>query len=275
MATYPPGVSTIELNADLGEGVGADAAALDAGLLRLITSANVACGGHAGDRESMSRVCALGADYGVAIGAHVSYLDLEGFGRRRLDVSPSLLTAQLIKQVETLDDVARTCGTRVTYVKPHGALYNAAADDDAIAMAVVNAVSAFNAVTNPELGGGLALLGLAGSRLQDAARVRGLAYVPEGFADRAYTPSARLVPRSVDGAVIHNRTDVTAQAIRIALDGEVISIDGSLVSVTARSLCVHGDTPDAVDLLAHVRDALWKRGLTLSAFAPPPNRDDS
>jgi UPF0271 protein len=268
-------VSTIDLNADLGEGVGADPASLDAGLLRLITSANVACGGHAGDRESMTRVCALAAEYGVAVGAQVSYLDLEGFGRRRLDISPSLLTAQLIEQVEALDEIAAGCGTRVTYVKPHGALYNSAADDDVIALAVASAVSALNSATKPGLGAGLALLGLAGSRLDDAAGAHGLAYVPEGFADRAYTASGRLVPRDVDGAVLHDHLHVAAQAVRIALDGEVVSIDGSVVAVVARSLCVHGDTPDAVRLLQRVRDELWVRGLTLSAFAPPPGRGDS
>lgn len=273
-------MSTIDLNADLGEGVGRDPAELDAALLRLVTSANIACGGHAGSPDSMARVCEQAAQYGVAIGAQISYVDVENFGRRKLDVPPIALVQQLVEQIELLDTIARTYGTRVTYVKPHGALYNAAADDATIVHAIIEAIqTATRSPTHPPAESSLVreprslvLLGLAGSSFERVAHECGQDFVPEAFADRAYTPTARLVPRNVDGAVLHDLNLVTNQAVHLAVQQQVTSIDGSTIAVQARSLCVHGDTRDAVELLHHVRNALWMHGLTLTAFAPPPLR---
>ena len=258
----------IDLNADLGEGTGADAALLDIALLRLVTSANVACGGHAGDRDSMRAVCTRAAEYGVAIGAQVSYVDPEGFGRRALDVRPSVLVEQLLEQICALDEIAHECGSRVNYVKPHGALYNAAADDDELAAVVT---SATHRARHPG-SARLALLGLAGSRLESSARAQGLEFVPEAFADRAYTRKGRLVPRHIAGSVHHDADVVTTQALHLSVHGRVTSVDGGVIPIAARSLCVHGDTPGALEMLAQVRDALWMNGLTLSSFAPPPRR---
>ncbi len=277
-------MSIIDLNADLGEGVGGDPAQLDAALLRLVTSASIACGGHAGSPDSMARVCEQAAEYGVAIGAQISYVDVENFGRRKLDVPPMVLVQQLEEQIELLDEIARTCGTQVTYVKPHGALYNAAADDAAIVHAIIDAIetvaqSPTQALTQPPAEfprvrepRSLVLLGLAGSSFERVARERDQDFIPEAFADRAYTATGRLVPRHVDGAVLHDPNLVTSQALHLAVQHQVTSNDGSTIAVQARSLCVHGDTPDAVKLLTHVRDALWMQGLTLTAFAPPPIR---
>ncbi len=277
-------MSIIDLNADIGEGVGSDPAELDEALLRLVTSANIACGGHAGSPDSMARVCEMAAEYGVAIGAQVSYVDVENFGRRKLDVPPVVLVQQLVEQIELLDTIARTYGTQVTYVKPHGALYNAAADDATIVHAIIDAIRTATQpatqhptqvpaespwVREPR---SLVLLGLAGSSFERVARERDQDFVPEAFADRAYTAIGRLVPRHVDGSVLHDSNLVTNQAVHLAVHHQVTSIDGSMIAAHARSLCVHGDTPDAVTLLHRVRDALWMHGLTLTAFAPPPIR---
>jgi len=249
----------IDLNADLGEGFGAWRLGDDDGLLEVVTSANVACGFHAGDPATMQRVCARAAERGVAIGAQVGYHDLAGFGRRRIDISPADLLADVLYQVGALDAFARAAGSRVRYVKPHGALYNTAADDAVQAGAIAAAVTAFDPA--------LPLLGLPASALADAAATQGIPFVAEAFADRAYLPSGRLVPRGEPGAVLTDEAVVVDQAISIARDGHVRAVDGSLVAVSAVSLCLHGDTPGAVTLARAVRAALTERGITLEPFA--------
>jgi 5-oxoprolinase (ATP-hydrolysing) subunit A len=248
----------IDLNADLGEGFGAWTLGDDDALLDVVTSANVACGFHAGDPVTMQRVCAGAAGRGVAIGAQVGYRDLAGFGRRRMDISPADLFADMLYQIGALQAFARAAGTRVRYVKPHGALYNTAAGDPDQAGAVAAAVAAFD----PQL----PLLGPPDSALADAAALAGVPFVPEAFADRAYLPSGRLVSRTEAGSVLTDAAAVLGQAVSIARDGEVRAIDGSVVTVAARSLCLHGDTAGAVALARAVRAALAEQGISIAAF---------
>jgi UPF0271 protein len=249
----------IDLNADLGEGFGVWRLGDDEALLDVVTSANVACGFHAGDPVTMRRVCAAAADRGVAIGAQVGYRDLAGFGRRRIDLPPHELSADVLYQLGALDACARAAGTHVRYVKPHGALYNTAADDPEQAAAIASGITAFDRM--------LPLLGLPGSALADAAHAAGLPFVPEAFADRAYTPTGRLVPRSESGAVIEDPYEVVARAAAFALHHRVTTSDASVLAVEPRSLCVHGDTPGAVYLATEIRRTLIDAGVTLAPFA--------
>jgi UPF0271 protein len=248
----------IDLNADLGESFGVWRLGDDEGLLDVVTSANVACGFHAGDPATMRRVCAAAADRGVVIGAQVGYHDLAGFGRRRIDMDPADLEADVLYQIGALDGCARAAGVSVRYVKPHGALYNTAADDREQANAVAAAVAAYDR--------GLPLLGLPGSALAEAAHEAGVAFVPEAFADRAYQPTGRLVPRSEAGAVIDDPYEVVARAAAFAGQHRVTAVDGTAVPVEARSLCVHGDTPGAVYLAREIRRTLLDAGVTLAPF---------
>jgi 5-oxoprolinase (ATP-hydrolysing) subunit A len=250
--------AVIDLNADLGEGFGRWRLTDDEALLAVVTSANVACGYHAGDPATMRRVCELAAGRGVRIGAQVSYRDLAGFGRRAMDVPPDELAAEVAYQIGALEVFARAAGTAVAYVKPHGALYNRAVGDAEQAAAVVAGV---------RLAGGLPVLGLPGSRLLAAAAEAGLPAVPEAFADRAYTAAGTLVPRREPGAVVGDEEAVVEQSVRIARDGSVTAATGEAVRVSARSLCVHGDTPGAARLAARVRRSLEAAGLRVAAFA--------
>ncbi len=250
----------IDLNADLGEGYGAWTLGDDEALLQVVTSANVACGFHAGDPRIMQRVCALAASRGVAIGAQVGYHDLAGFGRRRIDIAEDDLIADVLYQLGALDAFAHAAGTRVRYLKPHGALYNTAADDPVQARAVVAAVASYDAA--------LPVLGLPGSAVEAACASAGVPFVAEAFADRAYTAEGRLSPRGEPGAVLHDRDAVVAQALRIVGEAMVGTVAGGAVEVRAASLCLHGDTPGAVDLARAVRAALTGAGATLSPFAP-------
>jgi UPF0271 protein len=253
-----PAPCRIDLNADLGEGFGVWRLGDDDALLEVVTSANVACGFHAGDPTTMRRVCARAAANGVAIGAQVSYRDLAGFGRRFIDVEPAELADDVLYQLAALDGIARSSGSRVSYVKPHGALYNAVVGHEAQALAVVDAVRAFD--------GALPVLGLPGSALLRAARAAGLRPVAEGFADRAYTPAGALVPRREPGALVQDPADVAARAVRMARDGEVVAVDGTTVPAAVESVCVHGDTPGAVGIARAVRTALESAGLTPAPF---------
>lgn len=255
-----PDPTVIDLNADLGESFGSWSMGDDAALLAVVTSANIACGFHAGDPTTLLRTCRAAAERGVAIGAHVSYHDLAGFGRRFVDVHPDDLAADVLYQIGALDGIARACGTRVSYVKPHGALYNTVVHHDAHAAAVVEAVAAWT----PEP---LAVLGLPGSILLARAEVAGLPAVTEAFADRAYTADGRLVPRSQHGAVITDAPEVARRAVQMAVERRVTAIDGAVVEVDARSICVHGDTPGARLAATAVRAALEGAGVALSAFA--------
>ena len=221
----------IDLNADLGEGV-----TDDAGLLEVVTSANVACGFHAGDAVVMGEVCARAAERGVVVGAQVSYLDREGFGRRRMDVAADVLARWVVEQVEALQAQAARAGIEVAYVKPHGALYNRAVDDEEHAAAVL------------EGSGSLPVLGLPGSVLLELARRAGRTVVPEGFPDRAYTADGRLVPRDRAGALVEGADQVARNAVALAEAGVV------------RTVCVHGDSPDAVRTALTVRRRLEDAG---------------
>ncbi|SEO51512.1 UPF0271 protein [Actinacidiphila rubida] len=249
--------TVIDLNADLGEGFGRWRLTDDEALLTVVTSANVACGFHAGDPATMRRVCELAAARGVRIGAQVSYRDLAGFGRRAMDVPAGELAAEVAYQIGALEVFARAAGSRVSYVKPHGALYNRAVHDAEQAAAVVAGV---------RLAGDLPVLGLPGSRLLAAAADAGLPRVAEAFADRAYTAEGTLVPRSRPGAVVEDPDEVAARAVALARDGRVVAATGEPVAVRARSLCVHGDTPGAALLAAGVRRALERAGVKVEAF---------
>jgi 5-oxoprolinase (ATP-hydrolysing) subunit A len=248
----------VDLNADLGEvldGVATD----DAGLVEVVTSANVACGFHSGDATTMRRVSGLCVERGVAIGAQVSYRDREGFGRRFRDVDPAVLADDVLEQVASLDALARSVGGRVTYVKPHGALYNTVVHHEGQATAVVAGVRAF--------GDDLAVLGLPGSRWLATAEVAGLRPVREAFADRAYSADGTLVPRGEPGAVLADEALVADRCVRLATAGEIVAVDGTVLRVDAESLCLHGDTPGAVRLARAVRSALTGAGVGLAPFA--------
>ncbi|MDX3746192.1 5-oxoprolinase subunit PxpA [Streptomyces sp. AK08-02] len=249
----------IDLNADLGEGFGRWRLTDDEQLLSVVTSANVACGFHAGDPPTMRRVCELAAERGVRIGAQVSYRDLAGFGRRAMDVPPDELAAEVAYQIGALEVFARAAGARVAYVKPHGALYNRAVHDEEQARAVIAGVLL--------AGQGLPVLGLPGSRLLSLAEAAGLPAVPEAFADRAYTEEATLVPRGQDGALVTDPEAVVARSVTLARTGVVASRSGTPLAIRARSLCVHGDTPGAVDLARRVRERLEASGVRVEAFA--------
>lgn len=250
--------ASIDLNADLGEGFGRWKLTEDEALLSVVTSANVACGFHAGDPATMRRVCSWAAERGVRIGAQVSYRDLAGFGRRSMDVPPDELAAEVAYQIGALEVFAKAAGAGVGYVKPHGALYNRAVHDEEQAEAVVAGVLL--------AGGRLPVLGLPGSVLHAKAAAAGLPVVAEAFADRAYTAGGTLVPRRQDGAVITDPAAVVARAVRMAADGEVTSLDGHTVAVSARSLCLHGDTHGAVELARRVRAELEASGVRVEAF---------
>lgn len=250
---------SIDLNSDLGEGFGAWTAGDDRAVLDVVSSANIACGAHAGDPVIMLDTCRAAADRGVAVGAHVAYRDLAGFGRRPVSVTPDELYADVVHQLGALTAAARVAGTAVTYVKPHGALYNTACADPVQAEAVVRAV----ADVDPTL----AVLALPGSELLLAAARHGLRAVSEAFADRAYEPDGSLVPRSRPGAVLHDPEQVAARVLRMVTDGVATAVDGSEVRVAADSVCVHGDSPDAVATAQAIRALLTAHGVGIASFA--------
>ncbi|WP_204296631.1 LamB/YcsF family protein [Actinoplanes campanulatus] len=249
----------MDLNADLGEGFGAWRLGDDDALLDVVTSANVACGFHAGDPSTMHRVCRTAVAKGVAIGAQVGYRDLAGFGRRRIDYDHDELRDDILYQIGALEAFCRAAGDRVRYVKPHGALYNTAAVDPGQASAVVDAVLAYDPA--------LPVLCQPGSELASQALHQGLTVVGEGFADRGYLPDGRLVPRSRPDALVHEPDQVVQRAVRMAADGSVTAVDGSAVPCPVRSICLHGDTPGAVELARAVRDGLRTAGLEVRPFA--------
>lgn len=251
-------MTSIDLNADLGEGFGRWQLTDDEHLLSVVTSANVACGFHAGDPVTMRRVCELAVARGVRIGAQVSYRDLAGFGRRAMDVPSAELTAEVAYQIGALEVFARAAGTRVSYVKPHGALYNRCVHDEEQAAAVVAGVLLADAT--------LPVLGLPGSRLLEAARKAGLEAVTEAFADRAYTEEGTLVPRGQEGAVVTDPEAVVERSLGLARDHAVTARSGARIAVEARSLCLHGDTPGAVELARRVRECLESSGVRVEAF---------
>jgi UPF0271 protein len=253
-ATMP----VIDLNSDLGEGFGAWTLGDDDALLDIVTSANVACGFHAGDPSIMRRVCARAVERDVAIGAQVGYRDLAGFGRRAIAVDPGELTDEVLYQLGALDGIAGVEGGRVSYLKPHGALYNTIVTDEVQAAAVVDAARWYDPT--------MPVLGLPGSAFLRLAADAGLTTVAEAFADRAYTVDGHLVPRRVAGAVLHDADVIADRCVRMVTTGTVDALDGTPVTVRARSICVHGDTPGAVAIARRVRAALLRAGVTVRRF---------
>ena len=248
----------MDVNSDLGESYGVWQLGDDDAMLDIVTSANVACGFHAGDPSVLRAACSLAAERSVAIGAQVSFPDLLGFGRRHLAMSPRELRDAVLYQLGALDAFAQVGGSQIAYVKPHGALYHATVADGALATAVVEAAAEYDA--------SLAVLGLPASQLLMAAERAGLEPIAEAFADRAYLPDGGLVSRSEAGSVLTDPGDVAARAVRLALDREVVAIDGSTVTVEARSICAHSDTPGAVGLARAVRSALDAAGVGVRRF---------
>ncbi|MDP9885025.1 UPF0271 protein [Sinomonas atrocyanea] len=251
-------MASIDLNSDVGESYGNWTFGDDAAIFESVSSANVACGFHAGDPSGIRATCEAAAAAGVVIGAHPAYRDLAGFGRRFMDVAPKELIDDVIYQIGALEALARSAGTEVRYVKPHGALYNTIVHHEAQAKAVAKAVA--------EAAPGLPLLVLPNSEIQRAAEAAGLRTVTEAFADRAYTPEGTLVSRREPGSVLHDLDGIVDHVLRI-LDGKVQAIDGSIVRIAADSICVHGDTPGAVAMAARVRAAVAEAGVGIASFA--------
>lgn len=268
------------MNSDIGEGVGADPTDLDARMLAVISSANIACGGHAGDPASMYRVCAGAVENDVAVGAHVSYVDRSGFGRNSHNVSARILREQLLDQIGELEAAAARAGTAVSYVKPHGALYHrVSAGDTEETGALFAAMHQFFVDT----GRSLWLLGFAGSEVIDRARAAGLPCAQEAFADRRYTSAGALVDRAEPDAVMTNATEVSEQVGRLVRESTVLATDGTHLRISADSICVHGDTPGAVDLATKVRATIEGTQVGIAPFrqartghggGPGADRDD-
>ena len=251
-------MNSVDLNADLAEGFGIWTLGDDDAMLDIVTSANLACGFHAGNPVGLARACRAAAARGVRIGAQVGYFDLAGFGRRRIEVAPEELRADVIYQIGALQALARAAGTTLGYVKPHGALYNTIVTDSDQARAVAEAVHA----SDPTL----PVLGLAGSVFFTEARRLGLRTVAEAFADRAYQPDGQLVSRSDAGAVLTDPAQIAERVLSMVTTGSVTAVDGSVVAIEVESVCVHGDSPDAVTIAGAVRERLLAEGIELAAF---------
>lgn len=248
----------IDLNADIGESFGVYRLGDDRALVRSVTSVNVACGFHAGDPGVMRRTVRLAMEARVALGAHPGFPDLQGFGRRDLDLSPREIEDLVLYQVAALAGVATAEGTRPRHVKPHGALYNMAARNREIASAVVAGIAAFDR--------SLVVVGPPDSHLTTAATRSGLRSAAEAFADRAYRPDGSLVPRHIAGAVIDDPSVVLERALKLVRAGEVTAIDGSVISIHADTICVHGDTPNAPTIAAELRRGLEEAGIFVAAL---------
>ncbi len=248
----------MDLNSDLGESLGAWRMGDDAAMLDIVSSANVACGFHGGDPAGILQTLRAAQQRGVTVGAHVSYPDLIGFGRRNMDVASSDLVASVIYQIGALQGLARVAGTEVRYVKPHGALYNTIAHDRRQAHDVITAIRAIDP--------GLVLVALAGSPLIAWARDAGLTVVAEAFADRGYTPEGALVSRREPGAVLHDVDQIAERMLTLVRDGVVRAVDGSDVRIAADSICVHGDSPGAVAIARHLRQRFEQEGVRISSF---------
>ena len=248
----------IDLNADLGEGFGPWAMGDDEGMLDLVTSANIACGGHAGDPETMFATLQAAARRGVTVGAHPGYADRLGFGRRVIPMTAAEVGRMVAAQIGALQGVAALAGCQVAYVKPHGALANLAADDAGVAAAIAAAVRAVSR--------DLAVLAISGTELEQAARGAGLAVYSEIFADRAYLPSGRLVPRSRPDAMIHDPEAAAARLLAFLDSGSMPVIGGPPVALLAHSVCVHGDSAGAVGMARRIRARLAAQGVVVAAF---------
>lgn len=244
-------MKTIDLNCDMGESFGAYTIGLDTEVINYITSANVACGWHAGDPLVMDRTVAMAAAGKVGVGAHPGYPDLLGFGRRNMDCTPDELQRYLVYQIGALQAFCRVHGVPLRHVKPHGALYLTAVENEAVARAVAKAIVS----VDPDLMF-VALAGGKGELMRRVGQESGLKVVYEAFPDRAYTPDGTLVSRRLPGAVISDPAEVAARALRMAVDGTIIAVDGTVIAIEAQTLCVHGDTPVAVDLVREIRQTL-------------------
>lgn len=249
----------IDLNSDLGESFGPWPMGQDADLMRAISSANVACGFHAGDPGTMRETVALAVAHGVAVGAHPGFPDLVGFGRRELKASPRDVEDLVVYQVAALAGVAAVQGVRLRHVKPHGALYTMACRDRPMADAIARAVASLDRV--------LILFGLPGSELLKAGEAAGLRVAAEVFADRAYERDGALASRAKPGSVIHDADAVVARALRMVRHHEVVALDGSVIRLEADTICLHGDTPGAADLAGAIRTALDQAGITVRAIS--------
>jgi len=245
----------IDLNADVGEGFAEDEA-----VIALVSSVNVACGAHAGDPMTIERTIALARRFGAAVGAHPAYPDRDGFGRRDMEMSSSDLTATLVDQVATVARAGRLGGGELSHVKPHGALYNRAARDPAVAETVARAIRRVSA--------DLVLVGLAGSVALEAGSAAGLRVAAEAFADRRYEPDGRLRDRREPDALLHDPLEAAAQAVAIVRDGAILAVDGSRLELRADTLCVHGDAPGAAARVRAVRHALEAEGVEIRPIDP-------
>lgn len=254
--------ASIDLNCDMGEGFGAWDPAADEQLMPLVSSANVACGFHASDPRIMRRTVRLARQHGVAVGAHPGFRDLVGFGRRTISASPEEIRDDVVYQVGALLAFCRAEGVPLTHVKPHGALYNAAAKDPALSRAIAEAVRSVDP--------GLWLMGLAGSALPAAGRAAGLRTVEEAFADRGYAPDGSLLPRDRPGALVTDPAAVAERVARLAREGVIAAADGTDLRIAAGTVCVHGDTPGAAALAAAVRARLAREGIAVRSFAGAP-----
>jgi len=251
-------MTSIDLNSDLGESFGAWGMGDDAAMLSIVSSANIACGFHAGDPTGLYRTVKAAAANGVAIGAHVSYPDRVGFGRRDLDITSEDLTADVIYQIGALKGIAAAAGTSVHYVKPHGALYNRIATDAKQGQAVIDAIKAIDP--------SLVLMGLANAPILDLAAKAGLKVVAEAFADRAYTPQGHLVSRREAGAVLQDAEKIANRMVQLARYGTLEAIDGSTIRINAQSICVHGDSPGAVAIAQEIRLRFETHGIAIRSF---------
>ena len=248
----------MDLNSDLGESFGAWTMGDDAAMLDIVSSANVACGFHAGDAAGILSTLKAAKARNVVVGAHVAYRDLAGFGRRNMDVASSDLVADVIYQIGALQGLAQAAGTSVKYVKPHGALYNTIAQDKRQAMDVITAMKAIDP--------SLVLMALAGAPLIGWARDAGLTVVAEAFADRGYTPQGALVSRREPGAVLHDEQLIAQRMLTLVREGVIEAVDGSMVRVEADSICVHGDSPGAVAIARNIRQRFEQEGVKIASF---------
>jgi UPF0271 protein len=251
---------SVDLNSDLGESYGAWKMGDDAALLGVVSSANIACGFHAGDPAGLLKTVRNAAERNVAIGAHVSYPDRVGFGRRDMDVTSEELIGDMIYQIGALQGIAKAAGTTVRYVKPHGALYNHIATHERQGLAVIKAIK----LIDPSL----VLMGLAGAPILRLARAEGLQVVAEVFADRGYTPEGMLVSRREPNAVLHDADAVAERMLNFVRTGTVAAVDGSEIRIEAESICVHGDSPGAVTMAQTIRHIFERNGVSVKSFLP-------
>ena len=252
-------MTKIDLNCDLGESFGAYTIGMDVDVIPLISSCNIACGYHASDPLVMQKTIALAKKAGIGIGAHPGFPDLMGFGRRNMNVSPAEAGAYVTYQLGALHAFAKSAGIRIQHVKPHGALYNMAGKDYALALAIAEAVKAFDP--------SLILLGLSGSESVRAAQDIGLPAAREVFADRAYMPDGSLMPRTREGAVIHDENEAIRRVVRMVKEHKVVACDGTDIDIVPDSICVHGDNIKALTFVTQIRSALEAEGVQIAPLA--------